>query len=627
MLLSWDNIHFHVKRKEILRGLSGRVQYGELTAVIGPSGSGKTTLLNILSGRCTTGNTTGNVSINHDKIHASFRKKSMAYVMQEDYLLETQTPRECIRFSAELRLPSYYSKCELNDRIDDVIKSLHLEPCADTIIGSVSNKGISGGEKKRTSIGVEIVSSPDIILLDEPTSGLDSYSAYTVVQVLNDMVHQDKVVIATIHQPSSEVFDLFSRVYIMANGSLVYNGYKNELTKYLSFRGFVCKEMYNPSDYIMFLLGEEESRELLTTSWNDHASYTNEHISDVSFNLCEVDLESDCIDNQLKALQSLEYKHTPYIPNGYARSFGRQLCNLIIREFRHTYRNRCAIYTQLAGVIFLNTITGIVFMNSAKWVYSEEEFTYGKFNEWLQNHFGAITQVAIGALFSISQPIILSFPLERPLFIREYTSGMYSSIPYFITKSIVEVPIAFIQSGIIMLITYYLMGFQGNFFFLTCSLALLGLTASSLSVFLGSIAKNVNIAVQLTPILTVPQILFAGFFISINQIPIFIRWFQYLCSLKYGLNLTVLAEFTCLPPGFPKKYNKVYYNAVIGCDEPISSIEFYCDEVTHPNALLPRNDIYVTYEWIYFGILIGIFVVFRVAACIILTTKTRLCYE
>ena len=142
MNLSWDNIHFSVKKKKILTELSGNIHENELTAIMGPSGSGKTTLLNILSGRCTTGKISGEVQINNNTLSARARKKLIAYVMQDDYLLETQTPREAIRFSAEMRLPSYVDKIE---QVNETIDSLQLTNCADIIIGSISKKGISGG--------------------------------------------------------------------------------------------------------------------------------------------------------------------------------------------------------------------------------------------------------------------------------------------------------------------------------------------------------------------------------------------------------------------------------------------------------------------------------------------------
>lgn len=239
------------------------------------------------------------------------------YVMQEDALFATQTPREALMFSAALRLPKSYTHAQRVSLVENIIVALGLTKCADTLIGSHMIPGISGGEKKRTAIGIELVrarfagpfapagclvvlfggdvqlipcmwpvacswqvASPDILFLDEPTSGLDSFAAYQVVRILKDLAAAGRTVVTTIHQPSSEVFDNFSNVLLLANGRLVYHSPVHDMTSYFARVGqqlapqvdpkqFICHPNYNPADFIMFLLQQQTSEgiDLLAGEW------------------------------------------------------------------------------------------------------------------------------------------------------------------------------------------------------------------------------------------------------------------------------------------------------------------------------------------------------------------------
>ena len=166
----------------------------------GPSGAGKSTLLNILAGRIQTSGgikVGGSIFANGKEINPVDFRKKIAYVMQEDALFATQTVREALNFSAALRLPSSVSLDERKKRVDEILRSLRLEKCQDTYIGNVMIKGVSGGEKKRTAIGVELISNPTVLFLDEPTSGLDSYAAHTVVTILKELARGGRTIITT----------------------------------------------------------------------------------------------------------------------------------------------------------------------------------------------------------------------------------------------------------------------------------------------------------------------------------------------------------------------------------------------------------------------------------------------
>ncbi len=217
------------KDKAVLWNCSGQSSPGELRAIMGPSGAGKSSLLNVLAGRVPQSKNhqvSGFIKSNGDVVNPFNFATAIAYVMQDDALFSFTTPREALMFSANLRLPQTTPDSEKHEIVENMLSALGLSKCADGRIGSVLSKGISGGERKRTSIGIELVTRPSVIFLDEPTSGLDSFAAYNVVRILRNLSRAGggTTVLCTIHQPSSEVFNVFDSLTLLAGGSTVYHG-------------------------------------------------------------------------------------------------------------------------------------------------------------------------------------------------------------------------------------------------------------------------------------------------------------------------------------------------------------------------------------------------------------------
>jgi ABC-type multidrug transport system ATPase subunit len=189
-----DEAVSHVKT--ILEDISAEMQSGSLTAIIGGSGSGKTSLLNQMSGRMH-GNrlsAAGRTLFNGSEDASGIRS---AYVIQQDILIPTLTVRETLTYAADLRLPSSISKQERRQLVEEVIMELSLKEAADTRIGNHEHRGCSGGEKRRTSIGVQLLSNPSLLWLDEPTTGLDSTSAYQIVKTLRNLARKGRNIIVT----------------------------------------------------------------------------------------------------------------------------------------------------------------------------------------------------------------------------------------------------------------------------------------------------------------------------------------------------------------------------------------------------------------------------------------------
>ena len=203
--LGWSAVDFSVNggSKRILHGCEGVIRPGDLCAIMGPSGAGKSSLMNILAGRVSSNSkitVKGRITANGEVVKPRQFRRRIAYVMQDDALFATQTPREAFRFSATLRLPSDVPKSTIEQLVDNMVVALGLDNCADTMCGGGLIKGISGGERKRTAIGIELISNPSILFLDEPTSGLDSFAAFQVIKILKRLSASGRTVITTIHQ-------------------------------------------------------------------------------------------------------------------------------------------------------------------------------------------------------------------------------------------------------------------------------------------------------------------------------------------------------------------------------------------------------------------------------------------
>lgn len=182
--------------KVILDGVSGCALPGQFISIIGASGAGKTTLLNHLSGRLIANNLTksGTIKINNvESSKVSGFSTFSAYVQQDDILFETMTVRECLEFSAKLKLPGTLE--EKLGKASEIIEDLKLTKCQNTNIGGYLIKGVSGGERKRTSIGVELITNPSLIFLDEPTTGLDSHTATQVMKLLAKLAASGRTII------------------------------------------------------------------------------------------------------------------------------------------------------------------------------------------------------------------------------------------------------------------------------------------------------------------------------------------------------------------------------------------------------------------------------------------------
>ena len=223
------------------------------------SGAGKTVMLNVLSGRDYAPglNKSGTVTLNGQKKQDIANYSSLsAYVQQDDVLFQTMTVRECFTFAAKLKL-SGTTESKLK-RVDELLATLKLFKAQNTLIGGTLVKGVSGGERKRTAVGVELITDPALLFLDEPTTGLDSYIATQVMENLRDLAMvYGKTVVSTIHQPNTDVYDMFDKLMLIAQGKIIYFNEASSAVEYFGSIGREVPELTNPADYFMTIMSKD----------------------------------------------------------------------------------------------------------------------------------------------------------------------------------------------------------------------------------------------------------------------------------------------------------------------------------------------------------------------------------
>eukprot|EP00037_Helgoeca_nana_P008263 m.73616 g.73616 ORF g.73616 m.73616 type:complete len:707 (+) comp18824_c0_seq2:1094-3214(+) len=593
--LVWSGVTVKVPtrsgEKTILADCAGSCAVGQVACVIGPSGAGKTMLFSTLCGlNAKTLDPGASIKLNGQTLTRDVARSQVAFVAQEESMFATVTPREALLFSARLRLPSATPDETITQLVEDLLTRLGLQDCADTMIGDQLLRGISGGEKRRTAIAVELITQPKTIFLDEPTSGLDSYAALGIIKLLRQLADEGCTVLSTIHQPSSEIFDAFDKVIVMAKGRIMYGGSADVMLTHFSSIGHECPLHYNPADFVLYLMQTEspEALEKIRTSWEASPAFSER--------------------NEVRRPSRKSVGAAAMVPQSGPRpGFIPQLKALLTRETQATIRNKPALIARFGLSTCLNLFFAFIFYQVGTATTGCPGFDC---TPDIQDHFGAVANIAIGLMFGAAQPTLLAFPLERPTFLREYGTNTYGTLPYFLSKTLVEVVLTFLQILLIFVVVYWVMELQGDIMVLTMAGFGLSLVANSLALVIGCGLSSVKVALELSPLIFVPQILFSGVFIRLESIPEALRWVQYLCSLKWSLNIMMVTEFSeeaCKPPSkflIEPYIANTTENWAEACDDFLDLQD------------VERGD------WeLYVGILCGIFIGARVLAAMLLRAK------
>lgn len=407
--------------KTILEPITANFQPGLLNVIMGPSGSGKTSLLNLMALRLhnslgTKYRSYGKMTFNGAVPSDSVIRSVCSYVCQDDdALLPSLTVRETLRFAAGLRLPSHMSRAEKRRRAEAILMRMGLKDCADNVIGNDLIKGISGGEKRRVSIAIQILTDPLVLLLDEPTSGLDAFTANSIMSVLQGLAAEGRTLILTIHQSRSDLFKHFGTVLLLARGgSPCYAGPGSNMLPHFTALGHPCPTTTNPADFALDLITidlqhsvrEEESRSKvrsLITSWAS---------ADFAAATAHTTIATPA------ELGALKRKMTP---------FHISYPILVHRSITNIFRQPAILLARTMQVIGLGGINTLFYAPLGNDYFS------------IQNRLGFIQQLCatyfVGMLTNVAV-----YPTEKEVFYREHDDGAYSVEAFFATYTTCEIP-------------------------------------------------------------------------------------------------------------------------------------------------------------------------------------------
>ncbi|KAL1768268.1 hypothetical protein HispidOSU_029025 [Sigmodon hispidus] len=551
-VLSFHNITYRVKvksgflvrktvEKEILSNINGIMKPG-LNAILGPTGGGKSSLLDVLAARKDPRGLSGDVLINGSPQPADF-KCSSGYVVQDDVVMGTLTVRENLQFSAALRLPTTMTNHEKNERINMVIKELGLDRVADSKVGTQFIRGVSGGERKRTSIGMELITDPSILFLDEPTTGLDSSTANAVLLLLKRMSKHGRTIIFSIHQPRYSIFKLFDSLTLLASGKLMYHGPAQGALEYFASAGHHCEPYNNPADFFLDVINGDSSAVVLNKEEEDKETNRTEEPSKkekpIIENLAEFYTNSSLYREtkvELDQLPKAQKKKglSAFKESTYVTSFCHQLRWVAKRSFKNLLGNPQASIAQIIVTIILALVIGAIY------------FDLKKDPAGIQNRAGVLFFLTTNQCFTSVSAVEL-FVVEKKLFIHEYISGYYRVSSYFFGKLMSDLlPMRFLPSVIFTCILYFMLGLKKEveaFFIMMFTLMMVAYTASSMALAIAAGQSVVSVATLLMTISFVFMMIFSGLLVNLTTIEPWLSWLQYFSIPRYGYTALQYNEF------------------------------------------------------------------------------------
>eukprot|EP00092_Neocalanus_flemingeri_P034993 GFUD01038077.1.p1 GENE.GFUD01038077.1~~GFUD01038077.1.p1 ORF type:complete len:636 (+),score=147.35 GFUD01038077.1:90-1997(+) len=533
---SWNNITVRQPRPQsrasadvqtdhIVVAAAGEASPGDLLAILGSSGAGKTSLLNALTFRNLAGlEVTGNRMVNQELATPSGMTSVSAYVQQDDLFIGTLTVREHLVFQAMVRMDQHLGYKARVARVEEVIADLGLDKCKNTQIGVPgTNKGISGGERKRLSFATEILTNPSILFCDEPTSGLDSYMAGHVVELMKELANQGRTVVTTIHQPSSIILAQFNKILLIAEGRTAYMGEISGATNFLSSCGYPCPPQYNPADHAIEVLtilptDKENSRQRVAKICNQ--------FSQTSY-------------GQLLAFQTPLEQHikpaqtNPHSP--YAVGWCPQFWALLWRGWLSVIREPKIMKVRVFQTVFIAGLIGVIYYGQ-----NADQAGIVNINGVL---FFFITNLTFSNIFNV----INVFCMELPVFLREHHSGRYRTDVYFLTKQLAEMPIFVLLPLLLLGITYFLIQLNPLLerFVIACGvLELLTQTVISYGYFVSCLCSSLPLALGVASPLILPLFIFGGMFLKNGSLPFWLEWMKYLSWFYYSYEALVINQWS-----------------------------------------------------------------------------------
>ncbi|EDS29091.1 ATP-binding cassette sub-family G member 4 [Culex quinquefasciatus] len=417
--------------KEILHKVNGKFPGSQLIAIMGPSGAGKSTLLDVLSGYRRTG-VEGAVYVNGRIRNLNSFRRMTCYITQQDQLQTLLTVLENMRIAADLKLGAEISKHEKESIIEDILTVLGLYEHQYTITSR-----LSGGQKKRLSIALELINNPTIMFLDEPTTGLDSYSCNQVVDLLKQLAKQGRTIIATIHQPSAKLFQEFDQVYVLSSGECMYQGCTNSLVPFLQSVDMPCPVYHNPADYVIELACGEHGMEKIQTMVMEMGNGES----------------TDWFGDKRKVLK-LEQLRKKYPlkkiieqnDNLHATSQWHQLEVLIKRGIIKAKRDATLTHLRIGVNISIAAMLGFLFIDA------------GNEGSRVLDNYNLLFSILMHHMMATMMLTVLTFPTEMGVLLKEHFNRWYSLKSYYLSVNLIDLPLSLFCCLLFTCIIYFMSG-------------------------------------------------------------------------------------------------------------------------------------------------------------------------
>ncbi|RCK65837.1 Multidrug resistance protein CDR1 [Candida viswanathii] len=444
----WKDLTYKIRIKKedrvILDHVDGWVKPGQITALMGATGAGKTTLLNCLSGRLAVGVVTdGERLVNGHRLDSSF-PRSIGYVQQQDIHLQTSTVREALRFSAYLRQSRKVSKKEKDEYVEYILNLLDMTSYADALVG-VAGEGLNVEQRKRLTIGVELVAKPKLLLfLDEPTSGLDSQTAWSICKLMRKLADHGQAILCTIHQPSALIMAEFDRLlFLQKGGETVYFGDLGEncqtMIDYFEKHGaHPCPKEANPAEWMLEVVGAAPG------------SHAKQNYFEVWRNSDEYQAVRNEISRMETELIKLPRDEDPESRLTYAAPLWKQYFLVTWRTIVQDWRTPGYIYGKLFLVITSSLFNGFSFFNTGNSIQTMTNQMFSIFMSFI-------------VLNSLLQQMLPAYVKNRDLFeTREAPSRTFSWFTFISSQISSEIPFQLALGTIAYFSWYYPVGLYRN---------------------------------------------------------------------------------------------------------------------------------------------------------------------
>ncbi|XP_046962160.1 ATP-binding cassette sub-family G member 1 [Vanessa cardui] len=515
---------FRLETRNILKGVNGCFKPGQLTAIMGPSGAGKTTLLNILAGYSTKG-AKGEITVNGVCTCASQStgRGGARYIRQHDDLRVHLTVYESMSLAAALKLADFKSQ-ERKEKVLEVLALLGLSKASRTLC-----RDLSGGQKRRLAVALELLSDPSLLFLDEPTTGLDSSASTSLIALLNGLARGGRTLVATIHQPSALLFDKIDSIYCLTSGSTLYSGPRMHLLPSLASAGLRCPPYHNPADFLMEVASGEYDVDLnkaakaMLQYKPESTSREWEDVPVISTFSNTLSMDTEMKDKQIRSNKKYQNNYSNR-PSGYLK----QTWILLYRNYLITTRNYSLFLYRVAAHVVIALIFGYLYSG----VGSEASSVLGNY-VYL---YGSMLLVVYTGKMSVT----LSFPLEMDILKGEYFNRWYSLGPYIFSILAVELPFQMISCVSYVVLSYWLTDNPLESTRATLFLATIvatSLCAQAWGYFIGSTTPT-KIAVFIGPVLACLFSIF-GFCLSLRDTPYSFRWLHHISYFRAGFHVAV----------------------------------------------------------------------------------------